>query len=245
MDCGLARLKQFMNRNKNAFAFPPDKHEHSNAIVIAGMSQSGSTLLFNLIRQIYLQSGVSVYSAWFSDYHNKRKEKAHILKIHSFNPHVLEWADLVFTTRRDLRDCVASALRRSETYLHTNAALFARVRVQEYKDWEHHSDFEFVYEDYCHNPEPVVTKIVEKLQIDPALIDIKAVIHAVIELSHSQDLPKTDDFSNPLYKQTLLSKSHLTNGGKVGGWKNGGLLTHEIKIIHNEHGDWLREKGYL
>ena len=41
-----------------------------------------------------------------------------------------------------------------------------------------------------------------------------------------------------------MTKYHITNKGKVGGYKDS-LTLDEIKEIESACGSWLREKGYM
>src|SRR3546814_19142334 len=89
------------------------------AIVIAGMRHSGSTAIFNIVRLALKQRGVD-FASFYSE--AAQAERLHdpdcpllLIKTHEFRDDVASRASMVITTRRDLRDTVASAQRRKFT----------------------------------------------------------------------------------------------------------------------------------
>ncbi|MEM9155856.1 MAG: hypothetical protein AAGB13_12620, partial [Cyanobacteria bacterium P01_F01_bin.33] len=84
-----------------------------NVILCAGMKRSGSTWLYNVLR-VLLQEHTTyqVYGAWVSDYDAKNLAPIHLIKVHGFNSQLLDYSDLVFTSRRDIRDVIASLIRK-------------------------------------------------------------------------------------------------------------------------------------
>ena len=110
-------------------------------ILIAGMPQSGSTALYNIVRlymeyhDIFYENFLFSIFPW-TDNHNGPKapirekqtvneyylesfqehypNRLVILKEHHYNEFLFEWADLIFVCRRDIRDAIASRRRRGK-----------------------------------------------------------------------------------------------------------------------------------
>ncbi len=214
-------------------------------ILVAGMSQSGSTLLFNIIRNCYIQNGHKVNSI-LSTNGTTKSGYINIMKCHGYEFILHHISNLIITPIRDLRDCVASTKQRNPTFKNGNVIEIGRNNLRWYNDWKKHSNYEFKYEDYKNNPMKILREVskVLKLELDDEALKI---VHAEVEsLPTNKNLPEIQDGSealNPLWCDTLLSKHHITNGGKIGGYDR--LTENEIKQLESIFNSWLKEHNYL
>ena len=58
-----------------------------------------------------------------------------------------------------------------------------------------------------------------------------------------KDVPEFDQWGSDHFKKTLLSKSHITNGGKVGSFTTT-LSTNELSQVEQSFREWLLQYGY-
>jgi len=205
-------------------------NSHS-VILVAGMRHSGSTALFNIIRLGLEKSGHEFISG-YSEYESLASKIRQagcigLIKTHEFRDDLLSMADVVFTTRRDLRDTVASAVRREFPILKKlgSAIEYAKYNRSLFDLWSHHTDFQFVYEDFIRNPLESVDKIIEFLGLDKD--HVEAICHEV------SNLPKDD------YQTTLLSESHITDPGHEKSYLDT-LSKDDISMINANHYMWLK-----
>lgn len=206
----------------------------AKVILIAGMRHSGSTALFNLIRIGGLLSGLSVQSGYTEqvsvDDINVNEHDLIILKTHEKRDDIFELADIVITTRRDLRDTVASGKRREFNMMTKLGVLeYAKYNRTLHEIWSLDSDYEFVYEDFMQNPEQAVTSLFKFLGLDAGLVE------SVLE--------KTNNLPTDQYKRTLLSPTHITDKERKLTFKDS-LSTDELQVINKQHGKWLQHYGY-
>jgi len=64
----------------------------------------------------------------------------------------------------------------------------------------------------------------------------------------NKDIPNNHiteaESNNLMFRKTFMSKNHVSNNGKIGGYKDT-LSSEDIQKLENEYGDWLKEKGYM
>lgn len=204
-------------------------------IVVAGMRHSGSTALFNILRLAFAREGSRVMSGYSEHKQTakllRRKVGLRLVKTHEFRDDIAAAADLIFTARRDLRDSVASAVRRDfplyrqlrtpVEYAKHNRALHAM--------WAPHSDFEFVYETFMADPVAVTADVLEAAGLSS--LPAAAICRAVLKLP-------TDD-----YATTLLTPQHITDPTHQLTYRDT-LAASDIKTIEAHHHKWLRRHSY-
>lgn len=204
-------------------------------IVIAGMRHSGSTALFNIVRLALEQAGIDFVSG-YSEHESFKQAaesegKLRLIKTHEFRDDVSESGGLILTTRRDLRDSVASAVRRRFPMVNKlgGATEYAKYNRTLHDVWQPHSDFEFVYEAYMAEPTTVVKDVLAFLGMDLGMA--AAIQEQVLQLPVDK------------YEETLLSPTHITDPErKHSFWDT--LPLEVIQRINDEHGRWLERYGY-
>lgn len=204
-------------------------------IVVAGMRHSGSTVLFNIIRLAFEALELPLFSC-FSEYdHCIERMIGHhgygLIKTHEIIDDVLPIADIVITTRRDLRDTVASAKRRKFYLLdEIGSSGYAEYNRKLHDLWEKHSNHVFHYENFMTEPLETLDKLFR-------VIGIRGLDYAAI-YEAATNIPVDD------YEKTLLTPSHITDPHRVKYFTN--TLTHEeISTIESTNESWLCRYGYM
>lgn len=205
------------------------------AIVVAGMRHSGSTALFNIIRMALEQEGLA-FESFYSE--GARRELLSdpdqgvlLVKTHEYRDDVAGRASVVITTRRDLRDAVASAKRRNFPLLQRvgGTVEYAKYNRALHGVWAERSDFEFVYERFMGLPVPEIAAVLELLGLRKA--DPVRIAQAVANLPTDQ------------YETLLLSPIHVTDPEHILTFRDS-LTPAEIERIQLDHSAWLRRYGY-
>ncbi len=205
-------------------------------VVCAGMRRSGSTWLYNTVRLLCALQGPTrgrFEDTWQINDDGKPIE-ADIVKVHRFAESWLFGADKVLLTYRDLRDVVASAIRRG---LIANAPIPAtqyllKAVVSEYDRWEPYADLALAYADIMKDKVAATAKVAAVLNIstDPS------VVAAMVEALPLPTQGKEDI-------EILLHPKHFTDG-RVGSFVET-LASGVQPAIEAVFGDWMRAKGYL
>lgn len=204
-------------------------------LLVAGMRHSGSTALFNILRLSLEQIGVMLVSGYSERLDLLSIEESEfeqlLVKTHEPRDDILGIADIIITTKRDLRETVASATRRKFNILTQlgSAVEYAKYNRLLHEYWSRKSDYEFSYEAFIQQPEEAISKVLEFLKIDG--VDIPAVLHQI------QNLP-TDN-----YKETLLSPEHITDPERKLSFSET-LTTRDIIEIERNSYVWLTDNGY-
>jgi hypothetical protein len=204
-------------------------------LLVAGMRHSGSTALFNIIRLSLNQIGVSLVSGYserldlFSIEDSEFEQL--LIKTHEPRDDVLGIADIIITTKRDLRETVASAARRKFYLLEKLGGVveYAKYNRLLHEYWSQKSHYEFTYETFLLQPEESIAKALDFLKIDG--VDIPAVFQQI------QNLP-TDN-----YKETLLTPEHITDPERKLNFSET-LKTKDIIEIERDSHKWLTDNGY-
>lgn len=206
------------------------------SIVVAGMRHSGSTALFNLIRLALDREGIA-YTAGYSENaeHQQAFAKTGFLKLiktHEFRDDIAHARCLVITTRRDLRDSVASAKRRKFPMLERlgGDVEYAKYNRALHDIWLPHSDYVFVYERFMSAPIEQTRMLLEFLGLEQA--SAKELYKAVSALP-------TDE-----YQKTLLSPTHITDPEHNKTYLDT-LTPSVVAKINSDHALWLSRHGYL
>ena len=206
-------------------------------IIVGGMGQSGSTGFFNLIRWVCMDNDLISYSCVPNQKLPPQKYPEEIDVIIQ-KDHFAEDAkpgDIVFTTKRDIRDCAASTRRKSGM-----ARGLRGVFVVGYHNiWMY---------------ERLVRAGAIPIQYEKMTTDLKDCIKKIANIL-KLSRPKTDwaiecfnrtaageDFESN-YKATAYVSALITNRGKIGGHKDT-LADNEIELMSKDFGWWLYKEGY-
>lgn len=206
------------------------------SIVVAGMRHSGSTALFNLIRLALDQEGIA-YTAGYSENaeHQQAFEQTKFLKLiktHEFRDDIAHAKSIVITTRRDLRDTVASAKRRRFAMMDRvgGEVEYAKYNRALHDIWLPCSDYVFEYERFMSAPIEEIRKLLEFLGLEQA--EAEGLHKAVSALPTDQ------------YQKTLLSPTHVTDPEHNKTYLDT-LASSVVQKINKDHVVWLVRYGYL
>jgi len=208
------------------------------------MEQSGSTLLYNLIRYAYIHSdGYKVYGVVEDQYDplspKAQESNIHIRKGHEYRKRLIKWADLIFVTKRDIRDCIASRRRKRDIPspgLYTTR--WCLHLISAYEKWMKHANFEFCYEKYKNNSAQEAQRILDVLNIS----DVNP--NELVEFDHYLLRMSGRKLDKIGFQNILMKRNIITNKGKIGAYKD--LLSQkEIIKINKKFGGWLSQHGYL
>jgi hypothetical protein len=217
-------------------------------IIVGGMPQAGSTLCFNLIREMIEENGSGVHVKLGNTSSNYKKEGSktgkvdyNLVKSHIQIPGNFDYK---INVRRDIRDSVASNKRKDPSFLGGNVMEIAKRNIDWYNEFVGISNYEFVYENYKNNPNNIIKEISFILGFNLDDNQINNVIDRAESLK-DKNLSYTHEWSNDMFNKTLMSQIHITsNKGKIGGYKDT-LTEQEIKNLEDKYKNWLTEKGYM
>ena len=137
---------------------------HSDAghrlILVASIPRSGSTWLYNCVKQILTKYNQVVYSCWVEDYNPQDEADVHLVKAHYPDPELAERADVIFTSRRDMREVAASLVRMGwgdrEKGLADQIQRFVNVI---HPFWYERSSLEVEYKQILRTPKVVIEQV--------------------------------------------------------------------------------------
>jgi len=202
-------------------------------VIVAGMRHSGSTALFNMVRLMFESLGVPFEAGYVEEdwVGLPRKTNVRLIKAHEVRDDAFIAHSIVLTTRRDVRDSVASAVRREFALCKAlgGATKYARYNRSLEELWLSKSDFVFVYEDFMESPADLANELRDFFGIE--LANIEAVVSGVVNLP-------TDE-----YKKTLLSPLHITDPSRTLDYSDT-LSEAEVFNITKQNFDWLHRNGY-
>ena len=212
-----------------------DKGEPLN-ILVAGMRHSGSTALFNAIRYIFESSGIE-YQSGYSETDEFKKLVIHtdsvrIIKAHEMRDDLVDSADFIFTTKRDLRDTVASASRRNFKLLNQLGGCinYGKYNCMLHMLWNGYSNFEFDFENYIENEVNELERIINFMGL--AGVDVEKIAYLIRNIPTNQ------------YEKTLLSEEHQTDKERKLNYTHT-LSAEQIRSITSNHLHWLENYGYV
>lgn len=231
----VARYALALRETKTETTFSPHTLGRK-AIVVAGMRHSGSTALFNIVRILLLQKGIDFVSG-YSEHEGiikKIKDSSFVglIKTHELRDDVIDVADIVLTSKRDLRDAVASAVRRDFPLLKKigGAVEYAKYNRSLYELWHPYSNYQLEYEKFILEPNVCIHEVAAAIGITG--IDVDKVYEDLIHL------PQND------YKNTLLSEIHITDPERKLSYRHT-LDSNTIEKIDAQNFKWLSQNGYL
>lgn len=194
------------------------------------MPRSGSTLLFNILREILrtkFDDGVS--SGWHRDLLSLARGRIFLLKMHQL-PDFYRWrAQHSFYTYRDLRVAAVSEFR-----MFNNPITFESMQraTAGYKVARDNCDLIVKYETLVRDPRTAIGKIAAVLKIP---VDAKIIEESVGALASPVE-------GTSYSKENLLHPNHRTNTGDDE-WRD--IIPSELqRRISGELGWWFAECGY-
>lgn len=207
-------------------------------IISAGMHRSGSTWLFNVLINICYNKKVEVYSCFHNKYDPTNSSKVHIIKIHKFLPHFLEYnSDAIILTRRDLRDIAASAVRRKLIDNKTEDIIkyLQKIVKCEFEAWMPHVTLQIPYETMMRKKQNTIKEIATLIgcgSIDPLKVHLEV-----------DALTKKTIAKNKFDLKTQLHPNHITDG-RTSCYHH--ILSKEtIATINYTFEKWLKKHNYI
>jgi hypothetical protein len=204
-----------------------NKNKKSKLVLVASMPRSGSTWLFNCVKELIAHSNKSLYSCWIGDYDDKNSAEIHLVKVHDPTPELSEKADLILSTRRDIREVAASLVRME--WDQKGDEFFAQLSwvintVHPY--WFERTDFEIEYNRILLTPALVVEEVGHSLKV---VINPKKSAVIANKLANLQSPQEYD-------KNTQLHPNHRAEVAQ----KYTEILSKKtINEINNIYGSWL------
>ncbi len=245
-------------RNKMNFfkIFRNNNNQPRLKIVVAGMPQSGSTFIYNLLSDIldsysinfncYLFGHKNYRKVVNSDYLIKRELKSNILiKEHHYEPFLKSWADIIILTKRDIRDSIASRRRRkkvliSKAYKAKNKHNYDPTSFEGFKEWCKYITKDCIEDwgkvDYLFDYE---SQIKDKLKISQDLNEILREKTYIGKLK-SPDLDKTIQRTLDIKNNRFDMKTKVTSNQGASGTYKKNLNKKEIEFIENNYSNWLK-----
>lgn len=199
-------------------------------VVSAGMPRSGSTLLFNLLREILTvkwQSGLSY--GWRDDLLTLPRGTAYLIKTHDLSWKWRWRAAYSFYTYRDVRVAAVSALRKFDREITLGSV---RDAIGGYEIAKHACNLCIKYEELIRAPERFARELARILRIE---VDANRICSAVLSLA-----PPTD--VGTYSKVTQLHAGHCTHTD-ADDWRT--IIPPNLqRRISSEFAWWFSECGY-
>lgn len=141
------------------------KPKDRKVILVASLPRSGSTWLYNCVRELYKIRNIDFYSSWIDDYDPSNAAKIHLVKVHNPEAKIASQADVVLSTRRDLRDICASLIRMGwlpQRKSHILSAVDKFVNVL-HKYWNEIADLEIEYDNIVNNRNNSIRQVADAI----------------------------------------------------------------------------------
>jgi hypothetical protein len=227
-------------------------------IGIVGPTQSGSTMLYNMVRLIYEKSGYSVDSCFITHFYLKSYNKnAQILivKCHDYDYELDKNHDLLLLPIRDFRDCALSWKNRYKSTATDSDIINSIINnISRFKCWEHKS-FILRYEDYKLNCHKYLDQLLFILGVNLSKQKKDEIIKEVYNIYNNNLNPSNDIMNDPNqyeallqdeeYKKTLTTQNHNTSNGIINKYKLEMGLVLQSKISKNKYiTEVLKQFGY-
>lgn len=199
-------------------------------VISAGMPRSGSTMLFNILRELMeVRHGDGLNAGWVHDFRTSDADAAWLIKLHRLSRFYRYRASSIFYTYRDVRVAAVSAHRK---FGQPFDAKQIRNDLRQYRVARRAGAMAVKYEDIIADPAPHVHRIAQSLQIQA---DEAEICERVFALDASPG-------DHKYCKQTLLHQDHRTGTGDDE-WREVIPLPVQ-KQINREFAWWLEECGY-
>lgn len=210
-------------------------------ILVSGIPRSGSTRLYNIIRLILLQknSWNDLYCCWHDHFDLQKQRKHNIIKLHYFDQKFCDWADFIFTTKRDLRDVAASSLEFNQHRgrVSDNEVLltFLHAVMTMYELWKEYSDYEVIYEQIPKFGLRDIMNLTEILEIEN--VNYGHVMSGLEDIKNSSKSLATDyDWNTLMNSYHISERTHLPFSIRLG--------EERTNLVNEACGSWLVENGY-
>jgi hypothetical protein len=194
------------------------------------MPRSGSTWLYNAARLLLKRRPDPVYGAWIERWDTAHPAPVHVVKIHEPDEVLSRRAWRVLTSRRDLRDIAASALRRGWT-VPEQVFDFIEGVVRMHAWWKGRSACEIAYERLVGEPQAQIARLGRTLGLAVTDEDAAEVRSAIDALRAPLDQGASYD------EHTLLHPGHVSAAPAP-------LPAELAQALTDRFGPWLREFGY-
>ncbi len=208
----------------------------SEVILVAGMSRSASTWLYNATRLVLCSSDERANDfscGWVDDLQKIPKKRCMLIKLHAYDQGLVDSASTILYSYRDIRDSLASSQRK---YGHTPTMQRADSFAEQYEKWVGVTDFTMRYESMLINKKGFVEQVAETLGVES--LDSTAIVEEIEQLDYQIEGPRNERY----HEVNLLHQGHLTDG-RHGAWKTGG--NEELFArIEQKHQDWFNACGY-
>jgi hypothetical protein len=217
-----------------------------STIVVGGMGLAGSTLCFNICRNMCEENETnydvflgSKIKTSVTDYKGK---KMRLIKSHLYLPLYKTPQHFNIFVIRDLRDTVSSMKRKTPEKWEGNELNSAKYNMEYYESWRGKKrDFTFKYEDYKEDPLTTIKKLSEKIGFSFTDEQIENIYYKSENLK--EDASLRDVQRGDVFNQTLLTRKHITNNGKIGDYESN-LDEETIKKIEQKYKDFFVTHGY-
>jgi hypothetical protein len=227
-------------------------------IGIVGPTQSGSTMLYNMVRLIYEKAGYTVDSCFITHFYLKdynHDAQILIVKCHDYDYELDKNYDILLLPLRDFRDCSLSWKKRYCPNASDSDIIKNMVdNISRFKCWEHKS-FVLRYEYYKLNQNNYLEQVLFVLGIKITNEDKENVLKEVYSIYKNQLNPTNDILKNKKdyefllqdadYKKTLTTQNHNTSNGNINKYSIEMSTTLQNKISKNKYiTDVLKQFGY-
>jgi hypothetical protein len=202
-------------------------------IIVAGLFKAGSTALYNIVR-IMLEEAYgkeTVYSSYVEYFSENGMREHNLIKQHPYSEELKNLADLVFTTRRDLKEVVASLRRREGKDRWPDVRKACEFAIDCYSFWEPFSSYILIYEDYMKCPKKCVAEGADLLRYQGNVRNVLAKVEAFKKSTSATYGPE-----NP----SLVTANHIT-GSSVASC--GKVLSQEELEIIDKYNEIMFGKG--
>ncbi|MGF1580346.1 MAG: hypothetical protein ACFCD0_13365 [Gemmataceae bacterium] len=200
-------------------------------ILTAGMPRSGSTWLYNTVR-LLLESSLGhpdrLASGWIHDWPKLPQRETVLLKVHDFDVHLADRSRLILYSYRDIRDALASSVRKFGTVPTLD---LARKWLAQDQTWRNAATFVMRYETMIHARAQVCDQIANALGIPCCPTNI-------IEQVQQLNCPSRTEYD----PTTLLHPNHVTDG-RHGTWRKW-LSESLVKELELEFREWFEVNDY-
>lgn len=220
----------------------PNTHVDPTFVVAAGMPRSGSTWLYNVLRLTLLQhmNPEDLSCGWYQDLQKAPKSPCTLVKVHNLTDVSLQSGAYILYSYRDIRDCVASAVRRFGL---EEPMTFARGVMMQDEGWRRLACLSLRYETVHASIDTRLTAIRQIAKSIGLEVDARVVDAAVVDMSEikvSVDASYSKSSYDPV---TLLHPGHITDGG-YGTWDRT-LSAEDGQRLTARYGDWLAQNCYV
>lgn len=218
---------------------PMNSFESHFLIVSTGMIRSGSTWLYNALRELLAyQHGVpALYSCWISDFSPEKANQTPytLVKVHEPNYILANSANLIFSCHRDLRDVAVSILDIGWIDNLEKAYDMVTYARECHDFWLQLHAHNYGYEEIAKSPKDTLLRLAQHLSINISDAGLENINSTLEKISSSAP-------SKGYNSETLVHSNHVADG-TPGRWRKS-LDERLAKKIADHHGDWLLQHGY-